>query len=147
MAFPTPSAVSCAGKHPKELECLPWPKTWTETACVVAVLDGLLTSVRTQGKRVTGYVKTRQCLPLDDAGRAAVARTSSVTERVSSNLSDPRRPTQLAHATRRFVHLFDAGCCAQMSLARTHRGEPSSSIGRALSADGPGATRRVMVQW
>jgi hypothetical protein len=39
----------------------------------VVVLDGPLTRVRTQGKRVVGYVKTHWRIPLDDAGRAVVA--------------------------------------------------------------------------
>jgi hypothetical protein len=39
----------------------------------VVVLDGPLTRVRTQGKRVIGYVKTHWRVPLDDAGRAVVA--------------------------------------------------------------------------
>lgn len=39
----------------------------------VVVLDGPLTRVRTQGKRVIGYVKTHWRVPLDGAGRAVVA--------------------------------------------------------------------------
>lgn len=42
-------------------------------AGTVVVLDGPLTRVRTQGKRVIGYVKTHWRIPLDDAGRAVVA--------------------------------------------------------------------------
>jgi hypothetical protein len=51
----------------------------------VVVLDGLLTLVRTQAKRVVGDAKARRCVPLGDAGRAGVARASSVTERIPSN--------------------------------------------------------------
>jgi hypothetical protein len=42
----------------------------------VVVLDGPLTRVRTQGKRVLGYVKTQWRIPLDDSGRAVVAALS-----------------------------------------------------------------------
>lgn len=39
----------------------------------LVVLDGPLNRVRTQGRRVIGYVKTMMRIPLDDAGRAVVA--------------------------------------------------------------------------
>jgi hypothetical protein len=39
----------------------------------VVVLDGPLTRVRTQGRRVIGYVKTHSRIPLDSCGREVVA--------------------------------------------------------------------------
>jgi hypothetical protein len=53
----------------------------------VVILDGPLTRVRTQGKRVVGYVKTQWRIPLDDAGRAVVA---SLTPGQRTSLLAPR---------------------------------------------------------
>jgi hypothetical protein len=49
--------------------------------CLV-VLDGPLNRVRTQGRRVVGYVKTHHRIPLDAGGRAVVA-TQAAGQRTS----------------------------------------------------------------
>jgi len=65
----------------------------------VVVLDGPLNRVRTQGKRVVGYVKTHWRIPLDDAGRAVVAslrpgqRTSLLAPRDDVYTAYLRLPT------------------------------------------------------
>ena len=43
----------------------------------LVVLDGPLNRVRTQGRRVVGYVKTHHRIPLDASGRAVVATLSA----------------------------------------------------------------------
>jgi hypothetical protein len=43
----------------------------------LVVLDGPLNRVRTQGRRVVGYVKTHHRIPLDAGGRAVVATLSA----------------------------------------------------------------------
>jgi hypothetical protein len=65
----------------------------------VVVLDGPLNRVRTQGKRVVGYVKTHWRIPLDDTGRAVVAslrpgqRTSLLAPRDDVYTAYLRLPT------------------------------------------------------
>jgi hypothetical protein len=71
----------------------------------VVVLDGPLNRVRTQGKRVVGYVKTHWRIPLDAAGRAVVAallpgqRTSLLAPRDDVYTAYLRLPTSGAAGT------------------------------------------------
>lgn len=65
----------------------------------IVILDGPLSRVRTQGKRVLGYVKTQWRIPLDDAGRRVIAglcpgqRTSLLAPRDDIYSTYVRLPT------------------------------------------------------